>query len=58
MNEEQYLRGQLVELHRSYQKACEPIVKRLAAIESMKPPQPMLFSLAQWHALQNDEVPK
>lgn len=38
MTEEQSLREQLIILHRHYMEACEPIIRRLAAIESMKPP--------------------
>lgn len=38
MTEEQSLREELIILHRHYMEACEPIIKRLAAIERMKPP--------------------
>jgi hypothetical protein len=45
MTEEQHLRAQLAELHRSYLTAVEPIVKRLAEIEAAKPFDPRLVLL-------------
>jgi len=58
MSEEQYLRQQLAELQRSYQKACEPIIKRLVSIENMKQPQQVILNYDQWSALQDNEVLK
>lgn len=43
MTEGQFLRAELASLHRSYQKAAEPFVRRLAAIEACKPPPPIMI---------------
>lgn len=43
--EEDYLKWQLAELHRSYLTAAQPILTRLAAIESCKPPLPFILTV-------------
>lgn len=57
MTEEQYYREQLAMLHREYQKATEPIIRRLAAIDAMKQPEPMNFvsGALQWHPMMVDK---
>ena len=42
--EEQYLHDQITILQKQYAMALEPYIKRLAAIESMRPPKPILLS--------------
>ncbi len=42
MTEEQFLHEQLLRLHESYMKDAEPLLKRLADIEAMKSPPPIL----------------
>ena len=39
MTEEDYLKETLLRLQESYQKAAEPIIARLIAIESLKTPK-------------------
>lgn len=41
--EEQYLHEAILELQRSYSEAIKPYVDRLARIQSMKPPAPILI---------------
>jgi hypothetical protein len=38
-DEETLLRMRLAEIHRRYQVESEPVIKRLAHIESLKPPR-------------------
>ena len=51
MSEEQQLREIIAMIHRDYQKQIEPYVRRLVAIESMKPPQPFFITTEQAKAL-------
>ena len=43
MTEEEYLRDQLVALHRSYKEAAQPYIDRLLEIEASKPPKPIFI---------------
>jgi|LakMenEpi03Aug12_release.lakeMendotaPanAssembly.Ray.scaffolds.fasta_scaffold3630447_2 hypothetical protein len=45
MTEEQYLREQLAILHRQYLKDAQPYLDRLARIISIRPPEPIMFSI-------------
>jgi len=65
MTEEQELRAQLAEIYRQHQKACEPIIRRLAAIHARKTPRLIINTMAnevmnydQWAELQENEVLK
>lgn len=44
--EERHLKTQLIELEREYRKKAEPYIKRLAEIEAMKPPPPIVINVA------------
>ena len=45
-NEEQLLQWKLESIHRAATKLAEPIVKRLAEIEALKPPKPMFIPVS------------
>jgi hypothetical protein len=45
MTEEQMLREQLAALENAYRKQAEPIVRRLAAIEMIKPMRPIIVDV-------------
>ena len=47
MNEEQYLRERLAELHRAYLRDAQPYIDRLAAIISRRPPPPVIITVEQ-----------
>lgn len=42
--EEQYIRWQLSEIQRAYQKQAEPLIKRLCFLEALKPPPPIYLT--------------
>ena len=46
MTEEDHLKAQLRSLQESYARSAKPIIDRLVAIESMKPPAPVIFNAA------------
>jgi hypothetical protein len=56
--EEEVLKMQLAALEREYRKACEPIIKKLAAIHAMKQPKPIFVDYNTWASLQENEVMK
>jgi hypothetical protein len=56
MDEETFLRIRLAELHQDYLERCQPFFKRLAAIESLKPPKP--FFITKEQAIEFNLLPK
>jgi len=53
MDEQRYLREQLVLLQKEYEKAAKPIVDRLIHLASMEPPR-LVIPLEAWEKLQKD----
>lgn len=49
--EERYLREHLARLQESYARAAKPYIDRLAAINAMRQPAPMIVTLEQAQAL-------
>lgn len=49
--EERYLRETIAMLREGYEKAAKPYFDRLVAIQSMKPPRPMIVTREQAEAM-------
>ena len=56
MDKETYIKEQLAELDRQYQKARQPFFEALVKIESMKLPKPILIDISKMNSEDIDRI--